>query len=49
MKKILFLDRDGTIIDDPADDFQVDRWDKFIFKPYVISSLRSIVAYTGFE
>ncbi len=49
MKKILFLDRDGTLIDDPADDFQVDRWDKFIFKPFVISSLKNILEYTGFE
>ena len=49
MKKIIFLDRDGTIIDDPVDDYQVDTWEKFKFRPYAISSLKKIVDYTGYE
>lgn len=28
MQKILFIDRDGTLIDEPKDNFQVDSFDK---------------------
>ncbi|MBA3848487.1 MAG: bifunctional histidinol-phosphatase/imidazoleglycerol-phosphate dehydratase [Opitutus sp.] len=39
MKKLLFLDRDGTLIDEPPDR-QVDRLDKFALEPDVVPALR---------
>lgn len=43
MKKILFIDRDGTLIREPLTDYQVDALDKFSFFPYVFSYLGKIV------
>ncbi|HEU4716776.1 MAG TPA: bifunctional histidinol-phosphatase/imidazoleglycerol-phosphate dehydratase HisB [Bacteroidia bacterium] len=48
-KKILFIDRDGTLIWEPPDTFQVDSFGKLKFLPYVISSLRKIAAETDYE
>lgn len=42
MKKVLFIDRDGTIIAEPFIDFQVDSLDKLEFLPYAISSLKKL-------
>ena len=39
MKKVLFIDRDGTIITEPADE-QVDSFEKLIFLPGAISLSR---------
>jgi imidazoleglycerol-phosphate dehydratase/histidinol-phosphatase len=39
MKKILFLDRDGTLIHEPVDQ-QIDRLDKFALEPDVVLALR---------
>jgi imidazoleglycerol-phosphate dehydratase / histidinol-phosphatase len=41
MKKILFLDRDGTLLTEPAD-FQIDRLDKFALEPEVVPALRRL-------
>ncbi len=48
MKKLLFIDRDGTIISEPEDE-QIDSLEKFSFLPGVISALKKIVDKTNFE
>ncbi len=42
MKKVLFIDRDGTIIVEPPTDFQVDSLEKLEFVPGAITYLRKI-------
>ncbi|SKC01051.1 bifunctional histidinol-phosphatase/imidazoleglycerol-phosphate dehydratase HisB [Dyadobacter psychrophilus] len=49
MKKVLFIDRDGTIIVEPPTDFQVDSLEKLEFLPKAISALRKIAEETDFE
>jgi len=46
-RRILFVDRDGCLIEEPAD-FQVDRFDKFALVVDVIPALRRCVA-AGYE
>lgn len=41
-QKVLFIDRDGTIISEPPEDFQVDRMDKLAFEPQVIPALLAL-------
>jgi len=41
-KKVLFIDRDGTIIVEPPEDYQVDSLEKLEFVPRAISNLRKI-------
>lgn len=41
MKKILFIDRDGTLIEEPSD-YQVDALSKIRLSPHVIPALRSL-------
>lgn len=48
MKKILFLDRDGTLILEPPETFQVNSLEEMVFLPNVISSLKKFVE-AGFE
>jgi imidazoleglycerol-phosphate dehydratase/histidinol-phosphatase len=48
MKKVLFIDRDGTIIAEPEDE-QVDSFEKLTFLPGAISSLSKITKETDFE
>lgn len=43
MKKILFIDRDGTLIWEPPSNFQIDSFEKFMFLPGVIIWLGKIV------
>ena len=45
-QKIIFLDRDGTIIFEP-EDFQVDSIAKVQLVPEVISSLSRLIGYIG--
>ncbi len=42
MQKLLFIDRDGTIINEPPIDFQVDSLEKLSFYPKVIRNLYRI-------
>ena len=48
MFKALFIDRDGTILREPADE-QIDSFDKFHFMPGVISALRFLRQHTDFR
>jgi imidazoleglycerol-phosphate dehydratase / histidinol-phosphatase len=48
MKKVLFIDRDGTIIVEPATDQQVDSLEKLEFLPFAISSLKKLQDF-GYE
>ncbi len=49
MKKVLFIDRDGTIIIEPTTDQQVDSLEKLEFLPGAISNLRKIVETLNYE
>lgn len=42
MKKVLFIDRDGTVIAEPPVDYQVDSLEKLEFMPGAISALRTL-------
>lgn len=48
LKKVLFIDRDGTILVEPKPSEQVDSFDKFEFVPGAISGLKAI-ADLGYE
>ena len=48
MKKALFIDRDGTIIAEPADE-QIDSLEKLAFLPKALSNLRKIAEETDYE
>lgn len=47
-KRILFIDRDGTILREPEDE-QVDSFDKFQFVPGVIGALSFLVRHTDYQ
>lgn len=49
LKKILFIDRDGTIIKEPPSDFQVDSLEKLEFIPGAIGNLSKIAHHLDFE
>src|SRR5688500_1329783 len=48
MKKVLFIDRDGTLILEPPDE-QIDSLEKLEFYPGVFTWLGKIVKETGFD
>ncbi len=49
MKKVLFIDRDGTIIVEPAENPQIDSLDKLVFIPGVFTWLGKIARETEYE
>ena len=48
MKKVLFIDRDGTLIKEP-EDYQIDAFEKLEFYPDVFYYLKKIVDELDFE
>jgi imidazoleglycerol-phosphate dehydratase / histidinol-phosphatase len=49
MKRALFIDRDGTLIREPENDFQVDSLEKLEFMPGVFRALFHIINTLDFE
>ncbi len=49
MKKVLFLDRDGTLILEPPVDYQVDSLEKLSYYPGVFTQLSRLHSLTDFE
>jgi len=49
MKPILFIDRDGVILEEPATDFQIDSIEKTKFIPGAISNLSKIASDFGYH
>jgi imidazoleglycerol-phosphate dehydratase/histidinol-phosphatase len=49
MKKVLFFDRDGTLIREPASDYQVDSLEKLEFLPGVFRNLHKLRHFTDYE
>lgn len=49
MKKVLFIDRDGTLIWEPPDTFQIDSFEKLKFLPGVFNYLGRIAKELDYE
>lgn len=48
MRPILFIDRDGVVLEEPVSDFQIDHIDKTIFLQGAISNLQKIANDFGY-
>ena len=48
MKRILFIDRDGTLIREAPPTYQVDSWDKLEFYPEAFYYMRLLAEKSGY-
>jgi imidazoleglycerol-phosphate dehydratase/histidinol-phosphatase len=48
-KKVLFIDRDGTLIKEAPPTYQIDSWEKLEFYPYAFKYMGHIAAELDFE
>lgn len=49
MKKILFIDRDGTLIKEAPPTYQVDAFEKLVFYPDMFTWMKRIATELDFE
>lgn len=49
MKKVLFIDRDGTLLKEAPPDYQVDSWEKLAFYPDMFTWMRRIALELDYE
>lgn len=49
MKKVLFIDRDGTLIKEAPPTYQIDAWEKLEFYPYAFTYMHKIATELDFE
>ena len=49
MKRVLFIDRDGTLINEAPPSYQLDSFDKLSFYPHVFEYMRRIAAELDYE
>lgn len=49
MKKVLFIDRDGTLIKEYPPTYQIDSWEKLEFYPYAFTYMRKIAEELDYE
>lgn len=49
MKRVLFIDRDGTLIKEPESDYQVDSLEKLEYMPGVFKAMSAIQEFLDFE
>ena len=49
MKKVLFIDRDGTLIKEAPPTYQIDSWEKLEFYPYAFTYMRKIAEELDYE
>ena len=49
MKKLLFIDRDGTLIKEYPPTYQIDSWEKLEFYPYAFTYMHKIATEMDYE